>query len=88
MNFSDIREKIVTALQNPDRKFNIPEQVALYEGFVGAPFFNVISNQTQTEGVIPLVMLMGVSGQTYFVSLKVLLPELEFPVKEKDAQEK
>lgn len=87
MIFSELRDQILSALQNPDRKFDIPEQVALYEAFVGVPFFSLMSNQTESQGIVPFVMLMSSSGQTYFISLKVLLPDLEFPRKEKDAQE-
>lgn len=87
MIFSEIRDQILFALQNPDLKFNIPEQVALYEAFVVVPFYSAMSNQPENQGIVPFVMLMSSSGQTYFISLKVLLPDLEFPRKEKDAQE-
>lgn len=88
MNFSDLREQIIKELQNPERKFNIPEQVAIFEGFVGTPFYNVLAVPTKPEGIIPMVMLIGASGQTYSILLKVILPDLDFSTKEISEQDK
>jgi len=79
INFEDIRDTIIAELKNPERKFDIREPVVLFEGVVDMPFFKEISSSPHFSGAtVPMIMLIGKSGQLYFLSLKVILPDLIF----------
>jgi hypothetical protein len=80
IEFQKIKDELVAVLNNNERvkKILLTEKITLVEGFVNEPFRRELSDSIVVSGPsVPMIMLLGESGQIYFFALKALLPHLE-----------
>lgn len=79
LKFSEIKPKLINALQSKSAQLGVNEPVTLVDGFVNQPFQSELSGSFVIGGpTIPMVMLVGNNtGRVYFFALKVLLPDVD-----------
>lgn len=78
IKFADIKQDLVKALEEKIKsgKLKLPENVNLVDGFINQLITMELSNTFTLGGPsIPMILLVGDSGQIYFFALKALLPE-------------
>jgi hypothetical protein len=79
IKFADVEKDLLKALnkKNKTGELKLPESADLATGFVNQMFSNELSNSFTLGGpTVPMVLLVGKSGQIYFFALKILLPEI------------
>ena len=78
LTFTEIRPRIIAALQTRQVYLAINEPITLIDGFFQQPIQNEISGNMIIGGpAIPMIMVVGNnSGRLYYFALKHLLPDL------------
>jgi len=74
LEFESVKPQIIQALKEPNRKITITEPVSLVDGFVSQFYSMEMTDSIVLGGpTIPIIMLLGESGQIYFFALKALI---------------
>lgn len=74
IKFETVKQDIIKALEK--QKLVIAEPVSLVDGFVNQPFNMQLSNSIEIGGpTIPMIMLLGNSGQIYLFALKAIIKD-------------
>lgn len=79
IQFSEIKQDLLTALnvRITEGKLKLPEKVNLVDGFINQLITPQISNSFILGGpTVPMITVVGESGQIYFFALRALLPNL------------
>lgn len=79
IKFSEIKDRIRTAIDSKSLFLGITEPVSLIDGFINSPISMELSGSFVIGGpTIPMIMLVGTqTGRIYFFALKALIPDLE-----------
>lgn len=81
IEFSDIRNQLIKALESKDLKNDagIHEDISLIDGFVTEPLRLELSKSLSlgSDSAVPMVMLIGKkTGRVYLFAVKALLKDL------------
>lgn len=79
IKFTDIKQDLLAELNKriAEGKLNLPEKVDIVDGFLNSPISMELSGDLIIGGPsIPMIMLVGQSGQIYFFALRALLPKI------------
>ena len=80
IKFADIKDKVLNALNQKINQgtLRFAEKIEIVDGFVNQPLTMEMSNSFVLGGPsIPMILLVGNSGQLYFFALKALLPNFD-----------
>jgi len=79
IKFADIKQDLLTELNKriSEGKLKFPEKVDIVDGFLNSLITPELSGTFVLGGQsIPMVILVGQSGQIYFFALRALLPKI------------
>lgn len=79
IKFADIKADLLTELNKriADGKIKFPEKVDIVDGFLNSLITMELSGSFVLGGpAIPMIILVGQSGQIYFFALRALLPKI------------
>lgn len=79
IKFADIKADLLTELNKriADGKIKFPEKVDIVDGFLNSLITMELSGAFVLGGpAIPMIILVGQSGQIYFFALRALLPKI------------
>ena len=80
IKFSDIKQKIIDALQVKGSYLGINESVSQIDGLINQPIYNELTGVFVIGGptTVPMIAAVGnASGRIYFFALKALIPGLQ-----------
>lgn len=78
LQFSEIKERLIGALETNEEVKKIGEPITLLNGFVNQTFTTEITSDYMIGGPrVPIIMLIGnESGRVYYFALKAILKDL------------
>lgn len=78
IKFSEIKQKIIDALNSRASELGIAEPITLIDGFINQPLQTEYTGGMIIGGpAVPMIAVVGnKSGRMYFFALKALLPDV------------